>query len=67
MRGIISVIFFFGILGNFSAQNKHMKQEILKKIELNNFNNRIGLEMGLTILNLAKERKQKVREKEKES
>ena len=60
MRSIISVIFFFGILGNLSAQNKHMKQEILKKIELNNFNNRIGLEMGLAILNLSKERNQNI-------
>ncbi|MBA2584110.1 MAG: heme-binding protein [Bacteroidetes bacterium] len=37
-----------------------MKQEILKKIELDSFNNRIGLEMGLAIVNLAKERNQNV-------
>ena len=31
-----------------------MKNEIIKKIHLVQFNNRIGLEMGLAILNLAK-------------
>ena len=45
VKRIIGLIFSFGILANLSAQNKHMKQEILKKIELNSFNNRIGLEM----------------------
>ncbi len=60
VKRIIGLIFFFGILGNLSAQNKHMKQEILKKIELNSFNNRIGLEMGLAILNLSKERNQNI-------
>jgi len=33
-----------------------MKQEILKKIELDSFNNSIGLKMGLAIVDLAKER-----------
>ncbi len=37
-----------------------MEKEIIKKIELDNFSNRIGLEMGLAIVNLAKERKQHV-------
>ena len=60
MKRIISLIFFVGILGNLSAQNKNMKQEALKKIELDSFNNRIGLEMGLAIVNLAKERNQNV-------
>ncbi|MCD8450358.1 heme-binding protein [Tenacibaculum dicentrarchi] len=60
MRSIISVIFFFGILANLSAQNENMKQEILKKIELDSFNNRIGLEMGLAVVNLAKKRNQNI-------
>jgi len=33
-----------------------MKEEILKKIELENFSNKIGLEMGLAIIKLAKEK-----------
>lgn len=37
-----------------------MRTEIVKKIELDNFNNHIGLEMGLAVVNLAKERNQKV-------
>ncbi len=37
-----------------------MKQEILKKIELDSFNNSIGLEMGLAIVNLAKGRNKNV-------
>ena len=60
MKKIISLILFVGILGNLSAQNENMKQEVLKKIKLDSFNNRIGLEMGLVIVNLAKERNQNV-------
>jgi uncharacterized protein (UPF0303 family) len=60
MKRMISFILFVGILGNLSAQNKNMKQEILKKIELDSFNNRIGLEMGLTIVNLAKKNNQNI-------
>ena len=37
-----------------------MKNEIIKRIELDNFNNRIGLEIGLAIVNLAKERNQNI-------
>jgi uncharacterized protein (UPF0303 family) len=37
-----------------------MKNEIIKKIHLVQFNDRIGLEMGLAILNLAKERNQNI-------
>ena len=37
-----------------------MTQEILRKIELKEFSNRIGLEMGLAVLSLAKERNQKI-------
>ena len=60
MKKIIGLILFFGFLGNLSAQNENMKQEILKKIELDSFNNRIGLDMGLAIVSLAKERNQNV-------
>ena len=37
-----------------------MSKDILRKIELDKFDNRIGLEMGLAIVNLAKERNQNV-------
>lgn len=37
-----------------------MEKEIIKKIDLDFFNNRIGLDMGLTIVNLAKERNQNI-------
>ena len=37
-----------------------MKEETLRKIELEKFDNRIGLEMGLAIVNLAKERNQNI-------
>lgn len=37
-----------------------MANEILKKIELESFHNRSGLEMGLAIVNLAKEQNQNV-------
>lgn len=69
MRRILYIIFIFGILMNSSAQNergkqlmteKYMNKEVIKKIELDSFNNRIGLEMGLAIVNLAKERNQNV-------
>ena len=60
MKKLINLILFVGILGNLSAQNKNMKQEILKKIELDSFNNQIGLQMGLAIVNLAKERNQNI-------
>ncbi|MCJ8281347.1 heme-binding protein [Winogradskyella sp.] len=60
MKSIIPIILFFGILANLTAQNKDMKQDILKKIELDSFNNQTGLKMGLAILNLAKERHQNI-------
>ncbi len=37
-----------------------MNKKILKKIELDSFNNKIGLEIGLAIINLAKERNQNI-------
>ena len=37
-----------------------MEQEILRKIELDSFNNSLGLEMGLAVVRLAKERNQNV-------
>ena len=43
-----------------ATESTVMKNEIIKKIHLVQFNNRIGLEMGLAILNLAKERNQNI-------
>lgn len=60
MRKIIIVLLCLGFQANLSAQNKNMKEEIVKKIELESFTNRTGLEMGLAILNLAKERNQNI-------
>ncbi len=37
-----------------------MNNEIIKKIELDHFNNRIGLEIGLAIVNFAKELNQNI-------
>ena len=37
-----------------------MKQEIVRKIELANFSNSLGLEMGVAIVNLAKKRNQTI-------
>ncbi len=37
-----------------------MKAEVVRKIELEKFNNRIGLEMGMEIVNLAQERNQNI-------
>lgn len=41
-------------------QSSSMGKEIIKKIELDNFNNRIGLEIGLAIVHLSKERNQNI-------
>ena len=62
------IILFTGInsakpqdrLTNQTKQNIEMKEETLRKIELEKFDNRIGLEMGLAIVNLAKERNQNI-------
>ncbi len=37
-----------------------MNNEVLKKMEFDSFNNRIGLEIGLAIVNLAKDRNQNI-------
>lgn len=37
-----------------------MNREVIRKIELDVFDNRTGLEMGLAIVNLAKERNQQI-------
>ncbi|MGB1205859.1 MAG: heme-binding protein [Chitinophagales bacterium] len=37
-----------------------MNEKTIRKIELDKFDNRIGLEIGLAIFNLAKERKQNI-------
>ncbi len=41
-------------------QNAEMNEETLRKIVLDEFDNRIGLDMGLAIVNLAKERNQNI-------
>ncbi len=61
MKRILSIIFIIGLLTNLTAQNRKMKQEeVLRKIELDSFNNSLGLEIGLAVVNLAKERKQNI-------
>ena len=69
MKRIVVIYLFVGFLTNLSAQKESIKQpileknkskEVIRKIELKKFNNRIGLEMGLAIVNLAKERNQNV-------
>jgi len=60
MNRILSIVLFVGFTANLSAQNKNMEQVILKKIELDSFSNRLGLEIGLAIVNLAKERNQNI-------
>lgn len=65
---IILIILFVGIvsaksqdrLPNRTKQKIEMKEETLRKVELEKFDNRIGLEMGLAIVNLAKERNQNI-------
>jgi uncharacterized protein (UPF0303 family) len=42
------------------GQMKTEKKEVLKKIELQNFTNKLALEMGLTIVELAKSRNQTI-------
>lgn len=69
MRHILLTTLLIGAILSLQAQNKpsttkiqkiKMSKEPLRKIELNEFDNRIGLEMGLTIFNLAKERNQHI-------
>lgn len=43
-----------------NAQTKSQNEEVLKKIELEKFDNKIGLEMGLAIIDLAKKRNQQI-------
>jgi len=57
---LIGMLMLFAFTNTVTAQNKNIKQKIVKKIELDSFNNRIALEMGLAIVNLAKERNQNV-------
>ncbi len=60
MKRILCLLLFVGFLTNLSAQNTNMKTEILRKIEVESFSNKLGLEMGLAIIKLARERKQNV-------
>ena len=43
-----------------TAQTKTEKQEIMKKIELEKFDNRMAFEMGLKVIDLAKSRNQHI-------
>lgn len=66
IKQIFKIILLFGIIIKGYSQEKQeihsikMDNNIIKKIELETFNNRIGLEMGLAIENLAKERNQNI-------
>lgn len=60
MRTIINTVFLVGFLTILQAQSQHMKQDILRKIELDSFSNRTGLDIGLKIVDLAKERNQNI-------
>ncbi len=53
------LILTFAINVSTMAQNKTEK-EVLKKIELDSFSNRIALEMGMKIIDLAKSRNQHI-------
>ena len=62
IKQILKIILVFGISINGYSQAKKeiystkMENKIIKKIELETFSNRIALEMGLAIVNFAKER-----------
>ncbi len=43
-----------------NAQTRTVKEEIMKKIELDNFDNRMAFEMGAKIIDLAKSRNQHI-------
>lgn len=47
-------------ISNNKIQKLEMNEKTIRKIELDKFDNRIGLEIGLAIFNLAKERKQNI-------
>lgn len=47
-------------MSNNRTQKTKMNEKTIRKIELDKFDNRIGLEIGLAIFNLAKERKQNI-------
>lgn len=60
MKSILYILLIIGFLTNMSGQKANMKTEILRKIEVESFSNKLGLEMGLAIIELARERKQSV-------
>ena len=68
MKNPILLVFIFGTMISLQAQtqfstNKQqttMDGETLRKIELDQFNNKIGMDIGLAIINLAKERDQHI-------
>jgi len=55
----IALVISFAINISIMAQNK-IENQIIKKIELDSFSNRMALEMGLAIIDLAKSRNQHI-------
>lgn len=59
MTKLLLLLTIFLISVSTMAQNK-TNDEVIKKIELDSFSNKIALEMGLTIIDLAKSRNQHI-------
>ena len=55
----IALVITFAINISIMAQNK-IENQVIKKIELDSFSNRMALEMGLAIIELAKSRNQHI-------
>ena len=55
----IALVITFAINISIMAQNK-IENQVIKKIELDSFSNRMALEMGLAIIDLAKSRNQHI-------
>ena len=59
MKNILILFLIIGINITTTAQNK-IENKAIKKMELENFNNKLALEMGLSIIDLAKTRNQHI-------
>ena len=60
MKNILILFLIIGISITTTAQNKIENKVIIKKMELEKFNNKLALEMGLSIIDLAKTRNQHI-------